>query len=120
VSLRNAASIAKAVININRDDGVKKDRLVNIHLFSPCPVGWRATEEDSIKLCQIVVDTKYSPLWEAEKGILRLTHEVKNPKYVQEFIKLTNRFSHISPEDLSVLQKAADSHYVLTQKLMKS
>ncbi len=96
-----------------------KDGLVYIHLFSPCPVGWRAAEENSIELCKAAVNTNHFPLWEAEKGIFRITHEVKNPKPIQEFTKLTNRYAHLGPEDLRILQKATDSRYALIQKLMK-
>jgi pyruvate/2-oxoacid:ferredoxin oxidoreductase beta subunit len=96
-----------------------KDGLVYIHLFSPCPIGWRAAEEDSIELCKIAVETNHFPLWEAEKGVFRITHEVKNPKPIQEFTKLTRRYAHLSKEDLQVLQKSANSRYALIQKLSK-
>jgi pyruvate/2-oxoacid:ferredoxin oxidoreductase beta subunit len=97
-----------------------KDGLVYIHLFSPCPIGWRAAEDNTIELCQLAVETNYFPLWEAEKGVFRITNEVKNPKPVQEFIKLTNRYAHLTPQDLQVLQKSIDSRYALIQKLVKS
>jgi pyruvate/2-oxoacid:ferredoxin oxidoreductase beta subunit len=96
-----------------------KDGLVYIHLFSPCPVGWRAAEENSIELCKAAVETNYFPLWEAEKGTLRMTRVVKNPKPIREFTKLTNRYAHLSDEDYDVLQKAVDSRYALIEKLAK-
>jgi len=58
-------------------------------------------------------------LWEAEKGQFRMTHEVKNPKPIQEFTKFTGRFSHLTPEDLQVLQKATDGRYKTLQKLIR-
>lgn len=96
-----------------------KDGLAYIHLFSPCPIGWRAAEENTIDLCKVAVETNHFPLWEAEKGKFHITHEVRNPKPIQEFTKLTGRFSHLTQEDLNILQKAADSHYAIIQKLMK-
>jgi pyruvate/2-oxoacid:ferredoxin oxidoreductase beta subunit len=97
-----------------------KDGMVYIHLFTPCPVGWRASEENSIDLCRTAVETNHFPLWEAEKGVFKFTHEVKNPKSIQEFTKLSNRFTHLTEKELSVLQKAADSRYALIQKLAGS
>jgi pyruvate/2-oxoacid:ferredoxin oxidoreductase beta subunit len=96
-----------------------KDGMVYIHLFSPCPVGWRAAEENSIELCEAAVETNHFPLWEAEKGEFRITHKVKTPKPIQEFTRLTNRYAHLDAGDLQVLQKAADSRYALIQKLAK-
>lgn len=96
-----------------------KDGLVYIHLFSPCPVGWRAAEENSIDICRAAVDTNHFPLWEAEKGVFRMTHEVNNPKPIEEFTRLTNRYAHLGQEDLQILQKSADSRYALIQKLAR-
>jgi len=96
------------------------DGMVYIHLFSPCPIGWRAAEDNSIDLCRLAVETNHFPLWEAEKGVFRITHPVKNPRPIQDFTKLTNRYAHLAPEDLQVLQKAADSRYAFIRKLAES
>jgi len=96
-----------------------KDGLVYIHLFSPCPIGWRMPEENVIDLCRAAVDTNHFPLWEALKGQFRMTHEVKNPKPIQEFTRFTGRFSHLTQEDLQVLQKATDFRYSTIQKLVR-
>jgi pyruvate/2-oxoacid:ferredoxin oxidoreductase beta subunit len=96
-----------------------KDGMVYIHLFAPCPVGWRAQEENSVELCKAAVETNHFPLWEAEKGVFKITHEVTNPKPIQEFTKLSNRFSHLTENELSILQKAADARYAFIQKLAR-
>ena len=119
------AYTATATLGYLRDYGQKlekatqvKDGLVYIHLFSPCPVGWRMSEENVVDLCRAAVDTNYFPLWEAERGQFRMTHEVKDPKPMQEFTRFTGRFSHLTPEDLQVLQKAIDSRNATLRKLL--
>ncbi|MBW1802432.1 MAG: 4Fe-4S dicluster domain-containing protein [Deltaproteobacteria bacterium] len=94
-----------------------KDGMAYIHLFSPCPVGWRAAEDSSIEMCEAAVETNYFPLWEAEKGVFRITHEVKNPKPVQEFTKQTGRFRHLAREDLDTLQQLVDKRMDIVRKL---
>ena len=96
-----------------------KDGMVYMHLFSPCHVGWRAAEDSAIEMCETAVATNYFPLWEAEKGVFRITHEVKDPKPVQEFTKLADRFRHLDQEALDVLQQLVDERMATVQKLAR-
>jgi len=43
-----------------------RDGLAYIHLFTPCPTGWRSPSNLGIKLSRLAVETRYFPLWEAE------------------------------------------------------
>jgi pyruvate/2-oxoacid:ferredoxin oxidoreductase beta subunit len=97
-----------------------KDGLSYLHLFSPCPIGWRAPDDSAIDMCKAAVATNYFPLWEAERGVFRITHEVKNPKPIQEFIRMGSRFRHLTEEDLAALQQVVDSRLITIQKLANS
>lgn len=94
-----------------------KDGLVYIHLFSPCPVGWRGADDSAMEMCEAAVATNYFPLWEAEYGVFSITQAVKNPKPVQEFTRLTDRFRHLRKEDLEGLQRSVDQRMDTIQKL---
>jgi phenylglyoxylate dehydrogenase beta subunit len=96
-----------------------KDGMVYIHLFSPCPVGWRGEDDGAIGMCEAAVETNYFPLWEAEKGLFRLTHEVKHKKPVQEFTQLTDRFRHLDRKDLDNFQKIVDDRMAIIRKLAR-
>jgi pyruvate/2-oxoacid:ferredoxin oxidoreductase beta subunit len=95
----------------------KNEGFVYLHVFSPCPVGWRIDSDKSIEVCRMAVRTNYFPLWEAENGKLRLTHEVANPKPVTEFIKLMRKFSHFNEADIQNLQNMVNERYALIKKL---
>jgi pyruvate/2-oxoacid:ferredoxin oxidoreductase beta subunit len=82
-----------------------------IHVFSPCIMGWRFDSSLSIEVCRTAVRTNYYPLWEAENGKFRITHEVSNPKPVTELTKMLRKFSHLKESDLSKLQKVLDERY---------
>jgi len=96
----------------------KKDEgFVYIHVFCPCPVGWRIESDSSIQVCRMAVRTNYFPLWEAEKGKLRLTHEVANPRPIQELTKLMRKFSHLKEDELDNLQKLVNERYAFIKAL---
>jgi pyruvate/2-oxoacid:ferredoxin oxidoreductase beta subunit len=90
---------------------------VYIHVFSPCPVGWRIDSNMSIEVCRAAVRTNYFPLWEAENGKPRFTVEVANPKPVTELTKLMRKFSHLKEDGMAQLQKAVDERYALIKSL---
>jgi len=85
-----------------------KDGLSYIHLFSPCPVGWRATADSGITISRLAVETNYFPLWEAENGKVVLTRDISSPKPIREYTKLMGRFSHLTEEDLNQFELFVD------------
>ena len=97
-----------------------KDGLAYIHLYSPCPTGWRSSPEGAVSLCRLAVETNYFPLWEAEYGEIRLTHEITNPKPISEFTELIGKFSHLGEEELAQFQKLVDSEFMLIKNLVIS
>jgi pyruvate/2-oxoacid:ferredoxin oxidoreductase beta subunit len=94
-----------------------KEGFVYLHVFSPCPVGWRIDSNRVIEVCRTAVRTNYFPLWEAENGKPRFTLEVSNPKPVTELTKLMRKFSHLKEDGLAELQKAVDDRYALIKSL---
>ncbi len=94
-----------------------KDGMAYIHLLCPCPTGWGVPPEASIDICRKAVKTNYFPLWEAEGGRFRLTHEVKNPEPVEAFTHLTRRYAHLTTEDLSKLQSMVSERFNLIKHL---
>ena len=92
-----------------------KDGLAYIHVFSPCPTGWRVSPDRVIDICRMAVATNYFPLWEMERGAWRLTYPVSNPKPIQAFTELMGRFSHFQKEEYEELQEIVDSRLRLIQ-----
>jgi pyruvate ferredoxin oxidoreductase beta subunit len=94
---------------------VKKASLVEgpayLHLFSPCPTGWRCAVEDSIQTARLVVQTKIFPLYEVIDGRWRLSRKIKKPKPVSEYLKMQRRFSHLTEEDIALIQERVDRDY---------
>jgi pyruvate/2-oxoacid:ferredoxin oxidoreductase beta subunit len=94
-----------------------KEGFVYLHLFSPCPVGWRIDSSKVIEVCRTAVRTNYFPLWEAENGKPVITVQVANPKPVSEFTKMMRKYSHLKEDGLAALQKEVDERYALLKTL---
>ena len=97
-----------------------KEGFVYLHVFSPCPVGWRVDSDKVIEVCRTAVRTNYFPLWEAEYGKPRITVPVANPKPVTEFTRLMRKFSHLKEEGIAALQEQVDARFKLLKALCEA
>lgn len=97
----------------------KNEGFAYIHVFCPCPVGWRIESDSAIEVCRMAVRTNYFPLWEQENGKFRLTHETHNPRPIQDLTKLIRKFAHLKEADLAELQQSVDKRFGLIQSLCK-
>ena len=97
-----------------------KEGFVYLHVFAPCPVGWRIDSNRVIEVCRTAVRTNYFPLWEAEDGKPKFTLEVANPKPVTELTRLMRKFSHLDENGLAELQQVVDDRYELIKTLCEA
>ena len=84
-----------------------------IHIFVPCPLGWGAASEDTIKLARLVVESGLFPLFEAEHGEVTGVYKIRKPVPVEEYLKPQRRFAHLfgnapATKTIAQLQAAAD------------
>lgn len=86
-----------------------------LHVYSPCPTGWRHGTDLAIEVSRLVVETNIFPLFEVIDGKYVVRKNTK-PKPVEEYLKIQRRFSHLTPELIGVIQKKVDEEY---QRLLK-
>lgn len=85
-----------------------------IHIFSPCPTGWRYPSEMTVELSRMAVETGIFVPWELEGGDLsnmKVTCRPKDKrKPVEEYFKLQGRFRHLlkNPDIIARIQKEVD------------
>ncbi|MBW2030215.1 MAG: pyruvate synthase subunit PorB [Deltaproteobacteria bacterium] len=96
---------------LNRAKEKRKEGLAYIHVFSPCPTGWGVAMDLGIEVCRRAVRTNYFPLWEAERGQFKLTHKIKNPRPIGEYISLIGKFRHLTEEDVARIQEGVNRDY---------
>jgi pyruvate ferredoxin oxidoreductase beta subunit len=82
-----------------------------LHIFSPCPTGWKFDSSLSVKLSRLAVETGMWVLYEYENGKLKINKKVDKRKPVEEYLKLQGRFKHLGEPQFREIQKHADSEY---------
>ncbi len=88
-----------------------------LHIFSPCPPGWKMKPDDTIKVARLAVQTRTFPLYEVEDGLkYTLNVKVNKPKPVIEYLRLQGRFKHLTEEQVSTIQKNVDEEWALLMK----
>ena len=97
-----------------------KNGLAYIHLFLPCTTGWGIAEDRGLDAARLAVETNYFPLWEAENGKMCLTQEVANPRPIHEYTDMMGKYSHLTAEDLDLLQDMVNDRYRVIKTLASS
>jgi len=83
-----------------------------IHVFSPCPPGWKFEPEDSIKISRVAIESKIFPLLEIHDGIhYTLTHEPSGTS-VRDYLKMQGRFRHLDEAKISSIQSTVDEEWI--------
>ncbi|RSN72207.1 MAG: hypothetical protein DSO07_05805 [Thermoproteota archaeon] len=93
-----------------------REGLAYLHIFAPCPTGWRSDSNTTIQLARLAVQTGVWPLVEVDHGVFRLTYKPKELRPVEEYLKLQGRFAHLTAEEISSIQKIVRERY---QKLLE-
>ncbi|MEK7449624.1 MAG: 3-methyl-2-oxobutanoate dehydrogenase subunit beta [Planctomycetota bacterium] len=82
-----------------------------IHIFAPCPPGWKSLPEESIKLARLAVTTRIFPLYEVVNSVkYTLNHPVadKNGLFktvpIKEYIRQQGRFNNLNEKKLKIMQ----------------
>jgi pyruvate/2-oxoacid:ferredoxin oxidoreductase beta subunit len=85
-----------------------KDGLAYIHLFSPCPTGWRFPSDRGIEVGRLAVETGFFPLWEMERGVYRTTVEVKEPKPLEEYLRTMGKYEHLTKKQTDEIKRVIE------------
>jgi pyruvate ferredoxin oxidoreductase beta subunit len=115
------AATANACYPLDLYEKVRKAREIQgtrfIHVFTPCPPGWRFPFSDTIKIGQLAVETGWVILFEVEGGIFRLTSASESIarrgklKPLREYLSRQGRFKNLTEEQINELQAAVDARW---------
>jgi len=82
-----------------------------VHIFSPCPTGWRIHSKDSVAMARLAVQTKVYPLYEIIDGKYVMGKKLKKHKPVKEYLKAQGRFRHLQEDEIQIIQDEVDLKY---------
>lgn len=88
-----------------------------LHIYAPCPVGWKSRPEDTIKLARMVVQNATFPLYEIENGEkYNLNIKLREKKPIDDYLRLQGRFRHLSEKEIKYMQEEVDKKW---ERLLK-
>ena len=84
-----------------------------IHINVPCPLGWGAASQDTIKLARLAKESGLFPVFEAQHGEVTSVSKIRRKVPVEEYLKLQRRFAHLfgktpALETIARIQAIAD------------
>jgi pyruvate ferredoxin oxidoreductase beta subunit len=71
-------------------------RYLQIHV--PCPLGWGAASQDTIRLARLAIECGYYPIFEAEDGKVTHVRKIRRKVPVHYYLMLQRRFAHLFPD----------------------
>lgn len=102
------------IMKFKKAKGIKGTKF--IHIFAPCPTGWKMAPDFMIKSARLAVDTKVFPLYEIFDGIKYVINYFPRGVPVQEYLALQGRFSHLTEKEKEQIQKNVDFEWELLLK----
>ena len=90
-----------------------------IHILTPCPPGWGASENLAAELGRLAVRCGIFPLFEVEKGKLTL-HKIGSRLPVQKYFELQRRFDGLTEKQIQYIQKRVDEELRYLELLEKA
>ena len=111
--------VATATVADLRDLEAKVERAMGthgaryLHILVPCPLGWGAASQDTIKLARLARETGLFPVFEAEHGEVTAVTKIRHRVPVEEYLRPQKRFAHLfgakaQPQVLQRVQAQAD------------
>jgi pyruvate/2-oxoacid:ferredoxin oxidoreductase beta subunit len=82
-----------------------------LHIFAPCPAGWKYSAEQTVTLGRIGTDCGIFPLYEVENGTFHITRKGGQLKPVADYLKAQGRFHHLQPEDVAAVQAQVEADW---------
>ncbi|MFP3975861.1 MAG: pyruvate synthase subunit PorB [Chloroflexota bacterium] len=96
-------------------DKVKKGAEIEgpayVHIFSPCPTGWRYPVDLSVRIGRFAVETGVFPLYEVEDGSYKLNFDPQPLRPIRDYLKAQGRFRHLSEDEIQKIQQHVEKEY---------
>jgi pyruvate ferredoxin oxidoreductase beta subunit len=90
-----------------------------IHIYAPCPTGWRCQPKDIIKLARLAVQTGMFPLYEYYEDKYTMTFDLPFLKPINQYLKLQGRYRHLTDNMIKIISDDIQKRYNWLLKLAK-
>lgn len=110
------SNMADLVAKIQKGIDASKRGFAYLHVFSPCPTGWKFAPDQSIQVARKAVQSNMFPLWEYAGGKMTLLANRK-PITVKEFVQDIGKFSKLADDEIAAIQSMVDLRWATLSKL---
>ncbi len=99
-----------------------KKGMAYLHVFSPCPTGWRFPPDKLIEVGRRAVRSNLMPLWEYtdETKQFEFTHPVDDPISIKDYLFLIGKYRHLDDAQLEYIQEMRDRRIEILKNMSKS
>ena len=88
-----------------------------VQVFAPCPLGWRHASNLTIEIAKLAFNSKITPLYEIENGVVKFYKEPSIVVPVKDYLKPQGRFKHLNEEEIKDIQNHVDEQYNMLKRL---
>jgi pyruvate ferredoxin oxidoreductase beta subunit len=115
------AYVATATVADLHDLEAKVERAMTLHgarylhILVPCPLGWGAASNDTIRLARLATETGMFPVFAAEHGTVTSVSAIRHRRPVEDYLVCQRRYAHLfgstgRPDIIARLQQIADAN----------
>ncbi len=117
--MHNCAYVATASLAFMGDYYEKLDKALEaskrgfayLHVYAPCPTGWRFPSAMTTEVCRLSVETNFVTLWEFSPATgLHFTRPVDKPRPLTEYLRKIGKYKHINDAQIAHIE-----HHVAEQ-----
>lgn len=96
---------------------VSKTGFAYLHVYAPCPTGWRFPSAMTTEVCRRQVETNFVTLWEYERGkALAFSRPVDRPRPLEDYLTIIGKYKHLDPEQVEHIRSWIDRKVRFLQK----
>ncbi len=105
VATANLAFIEDFFEKLEKAHAATRRGMAYLHIYAPCPTGWRFPSAATIEVCRKGVETNFFPLWEyTPTGGLQFNYDPDAPMPLRNYVNLMGKYRHLSDAQLTHLQ----------------
>ena len=82
-----------------------------IHIYCSCPTGWHMASELAVAIGRLAVETGVFPLYEVNRGVLKLTRKTSRLRPLKDYLAPQGRFRHLDDATVARFEERVREEY---------
>lgn len=127
--MHNCSYVATASLSFIEDYYQKLDRALEasktgfayLHIYAPCPSGWRFPAAKTIDVCRLMVESNFVTLWEysPDDGLM-FTRPVDDPIPIETYLKAIGKYRHLKPDQVARIKVQTEANMENAKRFIRN